>query len=40
MNIAKRAVTPDLTSTYGQLSHSVLQELGVPSACSPARSCA
>jgi glycine/D-amino acid oxidase-like deaminating enzyme len=32
MNIAKRAVTPDLTSTYGHLSHSVLQELGVPSA--------
>lgn len=32
MNIAKRSVTPDLTSTYGHLSHRVLQELGVPSA--------
>jgi glycine/D-amino acid oxidase-like deaminating enzyme len=32
MNIAKRSVTPDLTSTYGHLSHCVLQELGVPSA--------
>jgi glycine/D-amino acid oxidase-like deaminating enzyme len=31
MNIAKRAVTPDLTSTYGHLSHCVLQGLGVPS---------
>jgi len=32
MNIAKRSVTPDLSSTYGHLSHRVLQELGVPSA--------
>ncbi|HUA72657.1 MAG TPA: FAD-binding oxidoreductase, partial [Solirubrobacteraceae bacterium] len=32
MNIAKRSVTPDLASTYGYLSHRVLQELGVPSA--------
>ena len=32
MNIAKRSVTPDLASTYGHLSHCVLQELGVPSA--------
>jgi glycine/D-amino acid oxidase-like deaminating enzyme len=32
MNIAKRAVTPDLAATYGHMSHSVLQELGVPSA--------
>ena len=32
MNIAKRSVTPDLASTYGYLSHCVLQELGVPSA--------
>ena len=32
MNIAKRSVTPDLTSTYGHLSHSVLKELGIPSA--------
>jgi glycine/D-amino acid oxidase-like deaminating enzyme len=32
MNIAKRSVTPDLTRTYAQLSHRVLEELGVPSA--------
>ena len=32
MNIAKRSVTPDLTSTYGHRSHRVLEELGVPSA--------
>jgi sarcosine oxidase len=32
MNIAKRSVTPDLTSTYGHLSHCILQDLGVPSA--------
>jgi glycine/D-amino acid oxidase-like deaminating enzyme len=32
MNIAKRSVTPDLTSTYGHLSHRVLEELDVPSA--------
>jgi sarcosine oxidase len=31
MNIAKRSVTPDLTSTYGHLSHRVLSDLGVPS---------
>ncbi|HKO25874.1 MAG TPA: FAD-binding oxidoreductase, partial [Solirubrobacteraceae bacterium] len=31
MNIAKRSVTPDLTSTYGHLSHRVLSELGIPS---------
>ena len=31
MNIAKRSVTPDLTSTYGHLSHRVLKDLGVPS---------
>jgi sarcosine oxidase len=32
MNIAKRSVTRDLTSTYGHLSHCVLEELGVPTA--------
>ncbi len=32
MNIAKRSVTPDLTNTYGHLSHRVLEDLGVPSA--------
>ena len=32
MNIAKRAVTPDLTSTYGHRSHGVLEELDVPAA--------
>jgi sarcosine oxidase len=32
MNIAKRSVTPDLASTYGHLSHRVLEDLGVPSA--------
>jgi sarcosine oxidase len=32
MNIAKRAVTPQLTSTYAHLSHRVLQQLGLPSA--------
>jgi sarcosine oxidase/N-methyl-L-tryptophan oxidase len=32
MNIAKRSVTPDLSGTYGHLSHRVLQDLGVPSA--------
>jgi glycine/D-amino acid oxidase-like deaminating enzyme len=31
MNIAKRAVTPDLASTYGHFSHHVLSELGIPS---------
>jgi sarcosine oxidase len=31
MNIAKRSVTPDLTSTYGHLSHRVLSGLGIPS---------
>jgi glycine/D-amino acid oxidase-like deaminating enzyme len=31
MNIAKRSVTPDLTGTYGHLSHCVLQDLGFPS---------
>ena len=31
MNIAKRSVTPDLAGTYGHLSHSVLQNLGIPS---------
>jgi sarcosine oxidase len=31
MNIAKRSVTPELTSTYGHLSHRVLSELGIPS---------
>lgn len=31
MNIAKRSVTPDLTSTYAHLSDRLLQELGVPS---------
>jgi sarcosine oxidase len=30
MNIAKRSVTPDLESTYGHLSHRVLQDLGIP----------
>ncbi len=32
MNIAKRAVTPDLPSTYGYRSHRVLEDLGVPAA--------
>jgi glycine/D-amino acid oxidase-like deaminating enzyme len=32
MNIAKRSVTPDLTSTYAHRSHRVLEDLGVPSA--------
>ena len=32
MNIAKRSVTPDLASTYGHLSHRVLEDLAVPSA--------
>jgi glycine/D-amino acid oxidase-like deaminating enzyme len=32
MNIAKRSATPDLESTYGHLSHRVLEDLGVPSA--------
>jgi len=31
MNIAKRSVTPDLGSTYGHLSHRVLEDLGIPS---------
>jgi sarcosine oxidase len=31
MNIAKRSVTPDLASTYGHLSHRVLEDLGIPS---------
>ncbi len=30
MNIAKRSVTGDLTTTYGHRSHRVLQDLGVP----------
>ena len=29
MNIAKRAVTPDLDATYAQLSHDVLARLGL-----------
>jgi len=32
MNIAKRSVTPDLTATYGNRSHRVLEDLGVPTA--------
>ena len=32
MNIAKRSVTPALTSTYGHRSHRVLEDLGVPTA--------
>jgi glycine/D-amino acid oxidase-like deaminating enzyme len=32
MNIAKRSVTPDLNSTYGHLSHRVLEDLGIPAA--------
>lgn len=32
MNIAKRSVTPDLASTYADLSYRILQELGVPRA--------
>jgi sarcosine oxidase len=30
MNIAKRSVTPDLTSTYGHLAHRVLENMGIP----------
>ena len=32
MSIAKRSVTPDLTSTYGYRSHRVLEDLGIPCA--------
>ncbi len=32
MNIAKRSVTPDLSTTYAHLSHRVLEDLGIPSA--------
>jgi glycine/D-amino acid oxidase-like deaminating enzyme len=32
MNIAKRSVTPELASTYAELSYRILQQLGVPSA--------
>ena len=32
MNIAKRAVTPDLATTYGYRSHRVLEDLGIPCA--------
>ena len=30
MNIAKRAVTPDLDATYAQMSHDVLAQVGLP----------
>ena len=30
MNIAKRAVTPDLDATYAHMSHDVLAQLGLP----------
>ena len=30
LNIAKRSVTPDLASTYAQMSHEVLARLGMP----------
>ena len=39
MNVAKRSVTPDLTSTYGYRSHRVLEDLGVPSHRSLGRRC-
>ena len=32
MNIAKRSVTPDLETTYADLSHRILQGLGLPTA--------
>jgi sarcosine oxidase len=32
MNIAKRSVTPEITSTYGELSYRLLQQMGIPSA--------
>jgi glycine/D-amino acid oxidase-like deaminating enzyme len=32
MNIAKRSVTPDLDSTYADLSHRILESLGLPTA--------
>ena len=32
MNIAKRSVTPDLQTTYADLSHRILQGLGLPTA--------
>ncbi len=32
MNVAKRSVTPEIESTYGYLSHRILEDLGVPSA--------
>jgi glycine/D-amino acid oxidase-like deaminating enzyme len=32
MNIAKRSVTPELMSTYGHLSHRVVQDVGAPAA--------
>src|SRR5690242_14355172 len=38
MNIAKRSVTPDLASTYGHLSHRVLEDLGIPSTSLDAKS--
>jgi sarcosine oxidase len=31
MNIAKRSVTPEITSSYGELSYRLLQQLGIPS---------
>jgi glycine/D-amino acid oxidase-like deaminating enzyme len=30
MNIAKRAITPDLASTYAERSHAILEALGLP----------
>lgn len=38
MNIAKCSVTPDLASTYGHLSHRVLEDLGIPSTSLDAKS--
>src|SRR5881397_667020 len=32
MNIAKRSVTPDLARTYAELSHGVLDRLGIRTA--------
>ena len=32
MNIAKRSVTPALEATYAELSHRILEELGLPTA--------
>jgi sarcosine oxidase len=32
MNIAKREVTPDLETTYADLSHRILEDLGLPTA--------